>query len=73
MKSDWDRFTEEASARAEALGGFGMGSVTHSSYWWAWAVTQKGLLDQAVQGSILCFVLSFLVLTFTTGNIVLAV
>ena len=50
----------------------GPGPWAQMSYVWVWAKTQEALVDLVVNGMGITFTLSFVVLVFATGNVVLA-
>jgi predicted RND superfamily exporter protein len=67
-QEQWEEFMDEQNDAAPRGGG----GALQMSYVWVWAKTQEALVDLVVNGMGITFTLSFVVLVFATGNVVLA-
>ena len=69
-QKEWAEFTDSINADAPAeLAG---AKETSTNVFWLWSVTSLSLMDNVYLGLAVCFPGVFLVLTLSTGNVVLA-
>ena len=66
---EWEAFTSERNAAAPE--GADQGIQT-TGYTWMWLVTQVALVESTITGVLICFALAFVVMNFSTGNVVVS-
>lgn len=69
-QDEWERFSVEANKGAPAsLTG---AQATSTNVFWLWSITSLSLMDNVYLGLAVCFPMVFVVLSMSTGNVLLA-